>query len=584
MNGMRQFDRVHPTARVAGVALILAALATIGRACPFCTVESQTLSEELNSVDAAVLVKLVEEAKPIDQSGAMGDATFEIVDVLRGKDRLGATKQIDVTYFGPPDREQMFLITGIGSEPIGWTTPLPLSPVAVEYVRKLGEIAPSGTDRLAFFQDYLEHSDPLLAQDAYDEFARAPYDELHDLADRMDKQKLLAWIGDPQTSPSGRRLYLTMLSTCGTQEDLPLLEAMILSNYAAKKPLIESLVTCGLGMGGPVGLVMWPELVQLDERQQKLGLDALVACYLTLRGPDGLELIERRFLRDPKVEYTYIYSTIMALRFHGETTDVLPRERLLESMRLLLDNRDFADQVIPDLARWEDWSVLDRLTEMFKNSEGSTYVRQPIVTYLIVAGEQEGDVGERAKVALAELETLDPEAVEQARNLSAFGFLARARGTATGAGATRPTAEGALSAIAESTGGSGEGDDEGGIPDPADFQDDDSTAEPQRPIKAISTAAAVPLNKDDESDALSPDGSTPTAGEEGPAIDGTLDFGAEPIQDGEFPEAQPPSELDDAGVPRSFAPPNRWWSVGVPLAASVVLMGLYWLILRSGAV
>ncbi len=123
-------------------------------------------------------------------------------------------------------------------------------------------------------------------------------------------------------------------------------------------------------MGGPIGMPVLIEAVQQDERRKKLGLDALVACYLILRGPDGLDLVENRFLKNPHAEYTHIYSTIMALRFHGdENTGVLPRERLLASMRLLLDNPDFADQVILDLSRWEDWSVLDRLVEMFKKSD-----------------------------------------------------------------------------------------------------------------------------------------------------------------------------------------------------------------------
>ena len=62
-------------------------------------------------------------------------------------------------------------------------------------------------------------------------------------------------------------------------------------------------------------------------------------------------------------------------------------------MRLLLDNPDFADQVIPDLARWEDWSVLDRLIEMYKQGDEKSYIRQPVVAYLTVASEQPGDVG-----------------------------------------------------------------------------------------------------------------------------------------------------------------------------------------------
>src|SRR5262249_10129990 len=160
----------------------------------------------------------------------------------------------------------------------------------------------------------------------------------------------------------------------------------------------------GVAMGGPVGLPIVIETVEQDERHKKLGLDALVACYLILKGPDGLDVVENRFLKNPHADYTHIYSTIMALRFHGdENTGVLPRERLLGAMRLLLKNPEFADQVVLDLSRWEDWSVLDQLVDMFKNSDEKGYVRQPVVSYLTVASEQEGEVGTKAKAAMAEL-------------------------------------------------------------------------------------------------------------------------------------------------------------------------------------
>lgn len=577
---------------VAGALLTWAYLgATAAWACPFCTVESQTLSEELNSVDAAVLAKLVKESAPVelgkdDTSSraagiATGDATFQIVDVLRGKELLGDTKEIEVTYFGPPDREQVFLITGIGTDPIGWTTPLPLSAAGEEYLHRLDGVAKSGADRLAFFQDYLEHDDPLLAQDAYDEFARAPYPELHDLGDRMKHDELVAWIGDPEVSPSGRRLYLAMLGVCGTAQDLPMLEEMIVSNYAAKQPLVEALTQCSLAMGGPVGLAVWPEMIQLDERRRKLGLDALVACYLTLRGPEGLDLVDEQFLKDPSVEYNFIYSTIMALRFHGETTDVLPRERLLGSMRLLLDNPDFADQVIPDLARWEDWSVLDRLTEMFRSAGKNTYVRQPIVTYLTVASEQEGDVGRRAAAALEELETLDPEAVKQARNLSAFGFLARARSTATGTGATRPKPQPV--AIDESTLSDEVEMDTSDFPDPADYQMEDAAPKRAPTITAASTNAAPIAEIDTDVDAAPPARRTP-AHVEKPSEEGVLDFSAESVPEAQPVAASPPLAKSRPLTVADVLPPSRWWVVGVPLMAAMVLMGLYWLILRSGPV
>ncbi len=167
--------------------------ATVVTACPFCTVESRTLTEEINSSEAVVLAKLIADAPPIaeDSDGECGvaatdpdsgKATFQIVDVLRGEDRLKAGDEIKVVYFGEGERDKSFLISGIGVESDGleWTTPLPLSATAIEYIRKLPDVPASGGARLRFFQDYLENDDPLLAQDAYDEFARAPYAEVND--------------------------------------------------------------------------------------------------------------------------------------------------------------------------------------------------------------------------------------------------------------------------------------------------------------------------------------------------------------------------------------------------------------------
>lgn len=580
----------------------------IGRpalACPFCAVESQTLSEEIAGADVAVLAKLVKEAAPADSSPAepggegtaTGNATFEIVEILRGEDKLQEKRQIEVVFFGEPNRDQLFLIPGIrtdqlsGTAPpvdqtapappaasstgaIDWTTPLPLSAAAVDYVRALPALAPSGVDRLAFFQNYFEHEDPLLAQDAYDEFARAPYADVNALGPQMHHDKLIQWIQSPEISPSRRRLYFTMLGACGKPTDLPLLEEMITSDYASKQPFVESLVYSGLAVGGPVALPAWIEMINQDERRKKLGLDALVACYLVLRGPDGLDLIDEEILKNRDAEYTHIYSTIMALRFHGDEVDIVPRERLLASMRLLLDNPDFADQVIIDLSRWDDWSVLDRLVGMFKAADEKGYVRQPIVTYLTVASEQPGDVGQRATTALAELEKFDPESVKRAKSLMAFGFLGRARagsdsanaaqpeaasGAATAAVASAPKAD--VTAFAASAADAAEAQASAAdIPDPATFQSEEA-APAVAATEAPSESAAEPAT---ETDAAAPVATTPA-----------------PVASGASPKQSiPETPSDDLEV---LQQPSKALIVGLPLAGAGALMALYWWILRSGA-
>lgn len=545
-------------------ALVLLIAPTVST-CPFCTVESRTLTEEIDSAAAAVLGKLVAEAEAVpadaDNEAAVSDpdsgkATFKVVEVLRGDGRVKAGDEIKVVYFGEDEKDRTFFISGVGVEndALEWLTPLPLGETAIDYIRKLPSVPTSGGERLRFFQEYLENLDPLLAQDAYDEFARAPYAQVHELKGHMYHDKLVEWIKSPDVNPSRRRLYLTMLGVCGSDADLPLLEQMIVSDYSAKKPILDALVTSGKALGGPIGLDMWTEMVDMEERQKKLGLDATVACYLTLRGPDGLNLIDERFLKNPKVEYTHAYMTIMALRFHGEEGNVIPKERLLASMRLLLDNPDFADQVIPDLARWEDWSVLRRLTEMYKQGNEKSYIRQPVVTYLTVASEQEGDVGQRAKAALAELEELDPEGVKKARSLMAFGFLARARGTDPAAGAQRPEA----SPAAAASDGKSTGDvaTTGFEASAADMDGDNAAASDIPTPEGFSDAAEL-VESETEGD----------------------------TEDEEVVEA----ESDQAATAAAAEPTapetyNRALVIGVPLAASVFLMAIYWLILRWGAV
>jgi hypothetical protein len=548
----------------AACALILTSLAAIAFACPFCSPESLTLTEETKGADAVVLAKLVKEAPAVTNESTdpnSGTATFEIVEVLRGPETLKPKQEISVVFFGDSDRDKTYLINGLGKETVDWTTPLPLSAAAVEYVRQLPTIPPLGPERLEFFQDYLENADPLLAQDAYDEFARAPYADLIEMKPQMKHDKIVQWIANPEVSPSRRRLYFTMLGVCGTKADVPLLEEMIESDFDAVKPALVGLVETSLSMGGPAGLPLVIEDVQTDERRKKLGLDALVACYLILKGPDGLNVIEKRFLSNPHAEYTHIYSTIMALRFHGdEHTEVLPRERLLASMRLLLKNPDFADQVILDLSRWEDWSVMDQIVEMFKNSDAKGYVRQPAVSYLTVASEQKGDVAKRATAALEELEKLDPETVKTARSLMAFGALGRARAATPSTGDTgsdvASSTDDAKSATADASQGfaaspEDEKTDTSQIPDPAAFgaeaagaKKDTSEGSPAARAGAQSapkrtTAAKVAVN-----------GATAS-----PAVMPTDAPAAHPVL-----------------------------LAGVPLAAAAVLMGVYLLILRMGAV
>ena len=68
-----------------------------------------------------------------------------------------------------------------------------------------------------------------------------------------------------------------------------------------------------------------------------------------------------------------------------------------------------ADMVIPDLARWEDWTVVEKLVELFKNApDESNWVRAPVISYLRMCPKPE------AKKYIEELRKVDPDAVARA--------------------------------------------------------------------------------------------------------------------------------------------------------------------------
>ncbi|RIK73372.1 MAG: hypothetical protein DCC67_17970, partial [Planctomycetota bacterium] len=539
-------------AALAALGMGVAAVRQAG-ACPFCSAPMQTLGQEIAAADGAVIAQLVspipEAAVPASPGGGavgteLATAKFRIAEVLRGEAKLGGAQELDVVYFGQDPPEKKFLITGLAAispDKIEWTTPVPLSDRAVQYVKRLPNLPATGVDRLIFFQEHLEDEDPLLAQDAYDEFARAPYADVIALGPHMNRPKLIQWINDPNVGPSGRRLYLTMLGVCGQPEDVAMLESLLSYDYQLMKPGIAAAIANCAAAGTVIGAGLADEMMHADERRKKESLDALIACYLKLKGPEGLALVDEKFLGNPTVEYKNLHSAIMALRFHGEETDVIPRDRLLQSMRLALDHQEFADQVIPDLTRWEDWEVMPRLVAMFKASEKDDWIRQPVASYLLVAAEQQGAPGEQARAALAELESLDAETVERARSLSAFSFLAKAADPA----AASPTAAGATGAQAEPV--------QIGTPS-AD------AAPPAAAAPAAANAAAA-------SDVVAPGPASPTPAT--PAASRVAAKAADSVGGG------------TKSVTTDLPWPSKLKIIGVPLLAALVLLVVFAVLLRG---
>ncbi len=340
-------------------------------------------------MDAVVIASSIQ--SDATRNKESGEVLMKIEKVLKGDKLVREGQEVVAVYYGDVTIGRRFMLSGVDPPELQWSC-LPISDRAESYICKVTELSDDPVERLSFYYDYLQDEESLLARDTYDEFAIAPYDAIKKLAPQMDHDQLVKWITNPETSTDRKRLYLTMLGVCGDEKDLPVLEEMLRST----------------------------------KKSTRGGLDALIACYLTLSGEKGLPLINELFLSNGKSPYADTYAAIMAIRFHGTEGGVIPRSALVESLHLVLDRKDLADLVIPDLARWSDWSQIDKLTDLFINADpDNNWVRVPVVNYLRACPLSE------AKDALKKLEEVDPESVRRANSFFTIPVPARDTGTSS---------------------------------------------------------------------------------------------------------------------------------------------------------
>ena len=356
-------------------------------ACASCPTFRATLKEEIDDSAVAVICRL--KARPdAAAGGAAGNGetcTFEVIEILKGAETLAAQPgvampyQTEIIFFGEQSLGTKFLAFAVTPPNLSWNTPTEVTDREIDYLRKLLTCPPKGPARLTMFFDYLEAPERMLAEDAYEEFARAPYVDLQAAKQHMPRERLLRWITDVNVLTAHRRQYVSMLSCCALKEDLPTIETWLRS----------------------------------DERTWRVLLDALVGCHLVLRGADGVPLIENLFLQNKNAELIDSNAAIVALRFVATETNAVPPARINQAFRVVLDRPQLADVIIPDLARAQDWSVVPKLTALFKSAaaDGTLWNRVSIASYLHVCPTP------AAVVAAKELELVDPEAFRRAAQL-----------------------------------------------------------------------------------------------------------------------------------------------------------------------
>ncbi len=360
------------------VCLSLLAVPQAAVGCPFCDAVAPTLRQEIGGADAGCLGIAVPAAEERDS----GRVQVRITQILKGADGREQGAVVEAEPTSPITVGQRCLLLGRGENPRRWQAD-PIGDRLEAYLVAVcaadGELA-----RLRHCFPFLEDADAAIAEDAYGEFAGASYKSVRQLAQELDHDQLVVRVRDVTASPSRRRLSLTLLGGCGDQSDLPLLVSML-----------------------------------RDREQRREGLDALVACYLSVAGEAGLPLIEQEFLANPEASLSELSQAIAAIRFLGTEATELSRTTLASALAHVLSRPAVADLVIADLARWKDWTQVDRLVAVFEESKpDDRLLRVAIVHYLQACPTEQGHE------ALRYVHEIDPDSVQRA---SQFFAPARAK-------------------------------------------------------------------------------------------------------------------------------------------------------------
>ncbi|WP_417392915.1 hypothetical protein [Gimesia sp.] len=359
-------------------------------ACPFCPGPSTTLSEQLSQADVALLGQW---------SSAMagtfektGQTSFQISEVLHQplKSNLKAGEQITLSrhYDGKPG--ELFLLTGSRGISLHWNEPVAVTTASIEYVKRAPSQEMETSHRLRYFLKHLEHPDQIIANDAFAEFANAPFEAVTPLAEELPREKLRSWLENENTPVPRLGLYGLLLGLCGQESDIQFMEAKI----------------------------------RVPAREIRMGIGGLMSGYLLLTGSAGLDKIDESKFKDKTAAFSETFAGMQALSFMWTFgADQIEKRRLNRSMRLLLERPELADLVIANLARWEDWTVMDRLAELYAAEDYDVRsIKKAIIRYFLRAslvpptnaGGTDLETSRKAKEFLELLRQTDPKTVQSA--------------------------------------------------------------------------------------------------------------------------------------------------------------------------
>lgn len=353
-------------------------------ACTFCgggVSSRQTLREHFQQAKFVAYGQL--KNPRFDPNGTMSTTDFHVAQVLKNYEKLGNQAVLTLPKYVPvigntaPDFLIFATVVDGKPDPLHG---LPATPSVTEYVKSVCKLdEKDATKRLVFYFTYLDSHDPILAGDAFLEFAKASDAEITAARAALNPATLRKLLANVETPVDRLGVYAMMLGLCGTTED-----QLAFSKLLETQPLPDRIRD---NLGGYLAAI-------------------------TLLDPDAGWATVEAISIDAKRPYAERLSAIGTVRFFHTTRPQETKAQVLKCYRGLLAHSDLADMAIEDLRRWGYWELTsDILSQFSKPTHSGRLIRRSIVYYALSCP------GANAARFVNAVQISDPKLVETVREL-----------------------------------------------------------------------------------------------------------------------------------------------------------------------
>jgi hypothetical protein len=362
---------------------LLIAFAAIAMACPFCSMQGQTLTGDVNQASMVVYGTLANAKLEADGGFGQGTTELHVEGYVKRNPAFGEPKIIMLPKYIPTDNNSarflIFCDVYKGKIDPYRGVPIKSNSDLVKYLQGAMLVKEQRIDtRLRYFFDFLDSPDLEVANDAYKEFANADYKDYREMAKHLPPDKIAKWLTDPDTPNFRFGLYASMLGHCGTDRHAAVLRSM------------------------------------LDDPQKRLnsGVDGILAGYVMLKPKEGWDYV-RGILKDPNKEFMYRFAALRAARFLIDSRpDLVPPQEVLDGLTALLEQADIADLAIEDLRKWHRWELAPRVLGLEeKKSHDIPIMHRTILRYALSCPRPE------AAAFVESMRKKDPETVKDVEEL-----------------------------------------------------------------------------------------------------------------------------------------------------------------------